>query len=223
MQMTGSIVEVLRNDKDLYDGDLSAYFRALFYRAQNMRNPYHNLRHMLHVAWLCYQAVQFYIERGRPLNRRDVRNLLIAALFHDFDHAGQFGDDDLNIERAIRGLRKNIQPEDVEALPDIEAIIKATEYPHKAPSDQLDLCAQILRDADVSQALSVAWIQQVIIGLATEWSKPPLDVLRAQGGFHRSLKLTTQWARELFPEDVILEKVAEAEALLELLGDPPKA
>ena len=36
---------------------------------------------MLHVTWLCYQAADFYRDRLTP---RQIRNLLIAALFHDF-------------------------------------------------------------------------------------------------------------------------------------------
>lgn len=213
-----SIARIIRNDDELYDGNLVPYFQVLFFRAPNLRHPYHNLRHMLHVMWLCFQACVFY---GATLTRRQVRNLLIAALFHDFGHSGGLGDDDLNIARAIRALRKYAQPEDKPHLADIERIIQATEYPHQGVSSELDLPSQILRDADVSQALSVAWIQQVVIGLATEWSKPPLDVLRAQKGFHASLKFSTSWAERFFPPEVIKEKIAEAEELLALLEEGP--
>lgn len=209
------IAEIIRNDEDRYDGNLAPYFRALFFHAQNLRHPYHNLRHMLHVTWLCYQASVFYDSR---LTRREVRNLLIAALFHDFDHSGQFGNDDLNIERAIRGLKHHIQPEDIDHLRDIEVVIRASEFPHR--DVQESLLVSILRDADVSQALTVAWIQQVIIGLATEWGKPPLEVLKSQKGFHRSLKLVTDWAASFFPARLIEAKIAEAEALLALLEVP---
>jgi hypothetical protein len=58
---------------------------------------------MLHVTWLCYQAAEFYRDR---LTQRQIRNLLIAALFHDFDHPGHPhpGADDpdrINIGRSI--------------------------------------------------------------------------------------------------------------------------
>ena len=222
MQPTGKIVEVIRNDKGLYDGDLAHYFRALVFYGQNLRNPYHNLRHMLHVAWLCHEAISFY---GPSLNRRSRRNLLIAALFHDFDHSGRFGDDDLNIERAVRGLGRHIALADAQFVHHIGRLIRATEFPHRVfpPEDfEEDLSIAILRDADVSQALNEAWIQQVVIGLATEWSKPPLEVLRAQGGFHKSIKFTTEWAQVAFPPEAIEAKVKEAEDLLELLEDAPK-
>ena len=224
MEFRGSIVEVIRNDRNLYDGDLTHYFRALFFHGQNLRHPYHNLRHMLHVLWLCYQAVLYYIlQIGVPLTRRQMRNLFIGAMFHDFDHSGQFGNDDLNIERAVRGLRKHIHPMDEEHIEDIIAIIRTTEYPPKEDSANISLPAQILRDADVSQAMSVAWIQQVIIGLSQEWGKSPLEVLRMQGVFHRNLKFSTAWGNALFPREVIEAKIKESEELLGMLEEPKTA
>jgi hypothetical protein len=32
-----------------YDGDLTVYFQVPFFQARNLHNPYHNLRHTLHV------------------------------------------------------------------------------------------------------------------------------------------------------------------------------
>jgi len=100
---TGDIPEIIGNDRGLYEGDLTGYFRALIFHATNLTRPYHNLRHMLHVTWLCYQAAEFYRDR---LTQRQIRNLLIAALFHDFDHPGHPhpGADDpdrINIGRSI--------------------------------------------------------------------------------------------------------------------------
>jgi hypothetical protein len=60
---TGDIPEIIGNDRGLYEGDLTGYFRALIFHATNLTRPYHNLRHMLHVTWLCYQAAEFYRDR----------------------------------------------------------------------------------------------------------------------------------------------------------------
>src|SRR5271168_1526660 len=58
----------------------------LFYNSSNLNNPYHNFRHtLLHVLWLCEKACRYYQKTLAP---RQMRNLLIAALFHDFDHPG---------------------------------------------------------------------------------------------------------------------------------------
>lgn len=59
-ELTGDLPEIIGNEENLYEGKLILYFRILFCNSTNLKNPYHNFRH--------------------------TRNLLIAALFHDFDH-----------------------------------------------------------------------------------------------------------------------------------------
>ena len=147
-----------------------------------------------------------------------MRNLLIASLFHDFDHSGTMGDDDLNIIKAIRGLEKHIVLADKSSLEEIKGIIRATQYPYDVASDKLNLSGQIIRDADLSQAFSVAWIQQVIFGLAAEWGKKPIEVLGSQTPFLKSLRLHTKWAQIQFPQETIDGKIQEVQELLELLN-----
>lgn len=214
MQVTGSIPIIIRNDEGLYEGNLIQYFRVVFYQARNLFNPYHNFRHMFHVLWLCYQACKFYKDKLTP---REMRNLLIAAMFHDFGHSGSIADDDINILVAKRGLERCILEEDKPYLDEIERIMDATEYPHKVPSEELHLTGQIIRDADLSQTMSAVWIQQAVFGLAQEWGQKPIEVLRQQGPFISSLKFFTKWARQTFPQSDIAEKLREVEELLSLL------
>ena len=146
-----------------------------------------------------------------------MRDLIIAAMFHDFDHSGMMGNDDLNIARAVMGFEKYIAQEDQARAEHIIALIQVTEYPYQIASEHLSLCGQIIRDADLSQALSPAWIQQVVFGLAAEWQKKPIEVLKAQGAFHKNLKLHTEWARQMFSQTDIDKKIIEAKELLDLL------
>ena len=215
----GDIPEIIGNGRGLYEGDLAGYFRVLIFHAKNLTRPYHNLRHMLHVTWLCYQAAEFYRDR---LTLRQIRNLLIAALFHDFDHSGHPhpGADDpdgINIGCAIAALRRHIVPEDRPFLPAIKALIEATNYPYAGAGEQLDLSGQIIRDADLAQSLSPAWIQQVVIRLARERHLSPLEILKMQPAFLAALSFNTEWARNRFPADLVAAKIAEAERLLALL------
>jgi hypothetical protein len=157
-----------------------------------------------------------------------MRNLLIAALFHDFDHPGHShpGENDpdrINIQIAVAGLRRHILPAEHVFLPEIETLIEVTQYPYKVSGDKLDLRGQIIRDADLAQALSSAWIQQIVIGLAAEWGVHPIEVLRAQASFLAALSLHTRWARELFPQELIQAKIEEGEQLLRLLEAPASA
>ncbi|HEX4165767.1 MAG TPA: HD domain-containing protein, partial [Bryobacteraceae bacterium] len=140
-KVTGDLPKIIKNEERLYEGDLTLYFRTLFFRSSNLYNPYHNFRHMLHVLWLCHEACRYY---QRELTPRQMRNLLITALFHDFDHPGHPhpGEDDpdrINIQIAIAGLRRHIMSTDRAFLPEIEALIEATHYPYKIGSDRLDL------------------------------------------------------------------------------------
>src|SRR5437762_6237378 len=179
---------------------------------------------MTHVLWLCYKACQHYSHKLPP---RQTRTLLVAALFHDFDHTGRphRGDEDpdgINIEIAISGLRRFLAPDDQALLPEIEALIEATHFPYKVDSQKLDLLGKIIRDADLAQALSPVWIQQVVIGLAREAGVSPLTMLKVQSSFLTSLRFNTPWAQQLFPRELIDAKITEAEKLLRLLeADDP--
>ena len=102
-EITGDIPEIIGNEANLYQGNLVSYFRILFYNSSNLNNPYHNFRHTLHVLWLCEKACRYY---QKSLTPRQMRNLLIAALFHDFDHPGHLhpgaqDPDRINIKIAI--------------------------------------------------------------------------------------------------------------------------
>ena len=103
----------------------------------------------------------------------------------------------------------------------IEALIQATHYPYRVPSESLDLPARIIRDADVGQTLTAAWIQQVIFGLAAEWGKTPRELLEMQAPFLSRLEFGTEWARSTFPRAYIEEKISEATELLSLLSANP--
>jgi hypothetical protein len=219
-EVTGDIPQIIANQEGVYEGDLVDYFRILFFGAQNLNNPYHNLRHILNVTWLCHKAAKFY---SGEIDPRTARSLLIAAVFHDFDHPGHSGPqypDRRNIDVAIAALRRYVLPTDREALPAIEAIIRATEFPFRTSASSLDLAAKIIRDADLAQALSPAWIQQIVIGLAQEAGLAPLEMLRSQRSFLGALRFNTEWARNEFPPDLIAAKIEEVEALVQLLDDP---
>lgn len=209
-----SVPDIILNTSGLYQGDLGHYFRVTMAHATNLKHPYHNFRHVFHVMWLCYAACVFY---RTELSPRQMRNLLIAAIFHDFNHSGRTGDDFFNIQVAIMALGMYIAEEDRPFLADIEALIRPTEYPYKVAAATLSLSGQILRDADASQALSVAWVQQIIFGLSSEMSIGPIKVFEMQEAFLRGIKFATQWAREMFSSEVIEEKITEAKGYLEII------
>lgn len=207
-----TITEVVINTDQRYEGNLREYFKILFTEPVNTVHPYHNIRHMLHVAWECYDGADFH-----QLNPREFRNLLIAALFHDFNHSGQMtGNDDLEIERALRALRKYILADDRSSLCVIEDLIKSTQFPHIVREDELSVSAKILRDSDMSQSFSTAWIQQIIFGLSKEMRVSPRKFLSEQVVFLSQIRFVSLWGKTRF-EPLRRKRVKEVMDLLEIL------
>ena len=66
VEISGDLPKIIGNEENLYEGNLIYYFRVLFFRANNLYNPYHNFRHMSHVLWLCYKACQYYSHELPP-------------------------------------------------------------------------------------------------------------------------------------------------------------
>ena len=220
-QTNFNIPDVIENSAGLYEGNLVYYFKTIFGSAQNLSNRYHNFRHLFHVAWLCYNACFYYsnlnLSGSEIMSKRVMRNLMIAALFHDFDHSGHTGHDDHEITRAIHSLKKYIGEGDRDQLEEISAMIKATEFPHKPSTSELSLPSAILRDADMSQAMSKVWIQQIVFGLGTEMGLIPTKVLEMQEGFLTNLEFNTEWGRTLFSREEIEGKKKEVRRLLSFL------
>ncbi len=218
----GSIDKIAENTEGLYKGSLEHYVAAVFNDANNVDHPYHNFCHMGFMLWRCHDACRFY---QKVLSRVQMRNVLIAAVMHDYDHTGTAGPDSRNIRRAHVGLGTCILPEDLDSYDDITGIIDASEYPYRVdspPSHELPLTSQIIRDADLTQVFSSTWIQQVPFGLAKEWGKRPIEVLRMQIPFLQNLRFVTEWARTLFPPSVIDEKIGEVRGLLRVVDREAK-
>lgn len=193
--MFAAITDVIINEAGRYEGNLEKYFKILFEKATNVRAPYHNMRHTLHVVSECYDGACYY-----GFDKRIFRNLLIAALFHDFNHAGQMtGNDDLEVERAIRGLRAHLFLEDDPYMECIQGYIRSTQFPHKRANNELALAEQVLRDADMSQSLdSDDWIQQILFGLSAEMRITPKDLLATQENFLSSIEFASEWGIKKF-------------------------
>lgn len=212
--MNNIIIQVINNDENLYDGDLRHYFKIIF-SSPGIRNPYHNLRHYLHTTCSVYMGGK---EMGYPdkYGKRAFRALLVAALFHDYDHSGKNGNDADEIKRAIAGFKNNILKEDADIADEIVGLIKATQYPH-ADDIQNSLGAALLCDADMSQNFSDVWMQQILIGLATEKEIIPINLLEKQIDFLPNISFSTDWAKSNYSEGVIREKIDNVMKLLDIL------
>jgi hypothetical protein len=215
-QFVGDIANMIQNRDDVYTGvSLSCYFRVIM-SAPNIHHGYHGLRHMLHVTWVCYQACKYY-RRLDQMTKRETRNLLIAAMFHDYGHCGQAGDDAVNIEAALDGLREHIDDMDKDHLVAISRVIHVTQFPHASLGDSSTLSEQVIRDADISQAFGTTWIGDIAAGFGSELDKTPVEMLEQQLGFLGVVQFHSDFGKTFFGQDAINAKFRETKDLLSIL------
>lgn len=212
-----SIVPIIKNDAKAYEGDLRHYFKIIFHENKGNANSYHGIRHLLHVLWECHDAIQYY-ENSIYRNRFQNRALLIAAMFHDAMHCGRIGNDDINIELAIRLLKKHALPQDIEdgTINCACLYIKSTEYDKKHVREANNEYEKVLRDADISQVFSSAWLRIVLFGLSQEIGISPEEMLLSQESFLSSIQFESEWGKFKF-DRAIKEKIIEVKELIQIL------
>lgn len=157
--MKKSISEYLRIIQSF---KLEFYFHILLIENKGATNPYHNNYHILTVFINCYKAA-----KKERLEKKEIRILLIAALFHDFNHsAGQYTDD-VNVKNSISAFWKYSVESEIDSEKIIE-IIKATQFPYIIPENELSIEQKIIRDCDLMQWYESNYLQQVFYGLSQE-------------------------------------------------------
>lgn len=184
--------------------NLGFYVRLLL-GSKCRQNPYHNVGHMFHVLYECYEAVVFYhleVECARPL--------LIAALMHDYDHPGVATGqpDSKNILITCEAFMRLCPCEDRGIRDSVIRLIQCTEFPHQG---EVDTLGDIIRDADRSQAFAskTSYID-VLIDLGQEsLQQLSVEFLEGQIVFLRSLVWNTAWAKSKYPPKLVSAKIDE--------------
>lgn len=160
--------------------------------------PYHNMDHLLWVTQKCYEGALY-----ENLDSRQTDKLLVAALFHDFNHTMGESSDDVNIKFAVNGFRDFfmdvLKSTDGEFMGDVVDIIRATEYPYVISEDILTIEQKIIRDADLMQAISDNWFGMIMLGLSKEAKGAPLNaVVEGNIKFHKGVKMITEWGQRMY-------------------------
>jgi hypothetical protein len=218
-----NILDIINNEHRRYDGDLKWYFKKIM-ESPNANMSYHNVRHTLHVLWEAYDGgIQYNI------GSRYLRVLLIAALYHDYDHTGKIneGGDLVNIERAVNGFKQHsnldnnpYKKTDKVSLEEIEILIRCTEYPYRKISTGIitdSRIIDIIRDADMSQTFSPVWMQSILYGLGTELGKNYKEMLEMQIPFLENLDFKTSWAKLKFGNK-IPERIHYIKNMLDIIN-----
>lgn len=174
---------------------LDSYLTSFLKNNTALTSPYHNLFHSFCVASNCYLIAQ-----DEKLEPEQIKELVIAGLFHDFNHSQGKLSDEANVKEAIKQFEK-YSKEDKETTKRISRIIEVTQYPYVIPNKELSLQEKIIRDADMLQPFEKNYIQQVIIGLLMqELSMPMEKALETQIKFIKNMKpeFNTDYSKKVY-------------------------
>jgi len=190
---------------------LDNYLKNVLEKSTSNVAPYHNFYHVM-----CMVKNVYNISKSLDFNDESTRPLLIAALFHDFNHSMGAHNDAWNVAEAIKSY-KLYSKENKETNLKVINIIEATQYPYVIPEDQLSLEQKIIRDADLMQTFESNYLQQNWMGLSVEMKTDLLSSLKGSEKFWNSVKFHTDYAQAL-SEEVMPSKFQDVEYLINLLS-----
>jgi HD superfamily phosphodiesterase len=171
---------------------LENYLKIILKENKSNNLPYHNLYHTL-----CVVDNVHAISTNEELSSKEIRLVMLAALFHDFNHSGGKLSDSENVKNAIEAF-KTFSVESEKDNNFVVEIIKATEYPYVIKDDELSLYQKIIRDADLMQTFEKNYLQQNVIGLMEELKVDSLDkMLEGSLNFWKNCKFHTDFAKEM--------------------------
>lgn len=178
-------------------------------------NPYHNFEHTTNVFLYCYEGSEYH-----SVPKKERLNLLISALFHDFNHSGGKMKDSININNAKLGVEswsKEHSDSNID-LEQIYALIEITEFPYNVSSNSLNLQQQILRDSDMGSIFTDNWFQTIMLGLSSESNTELTDFIDQQLNFMSNMKANTLWFKET-KIDKIQDKIEQLNIFKEFIND----
>ena len=199
------------------DNTLSKALSYIINTNQSNHNPYHNFNHLLNTAKYALR-----IGKSENLTEYEIRNLIIAALFHDVNHTGNLkNSDSMNIGLAIGKFAEfyNNNLVTIFTTVDIDfilivSLIQATEYPYI----EIDLTKLhlIIRDADFSQIFENDFVHAIVLGLAKEQNVNIKKRVSDQISFTKVLVYNTEYCKLIWNElrDERIEEFSIIEKIL---------
>lgn len=154
-------------------------------------NPYHNNHHLLGVFRSAMKLTIGHLET------KDITEIGLAALFHDFNHSGGKLTDTENIKLAITELSvfhiNNVQLFTDKGIDvgNSYVLMNITEYPHKREPETIQ--EKIIRYSDMLQYYDENWFLNVVMGfLNKEVGLSIKDSIENQIKFVNNVKFYTE-------------------------------
>lgn len=172
----------------------SAYAYIIRYN-NGLNNPYHNNIHLYGVFIDVIKMCNHY-----DVNGKEKVSMGLSALFHDFNHNGKIGNDDVNINVSIEGFHKWLSTINEKEKIDIdidlvEKIIRTTEFPLRPNPDTIE--EKIMMDADMLSTYKTNWFDTVIVGLSREYNVTIEKQIDNQIKFVNNLTFYTGYAKNI--------------------------
>lgn len=181
-------------------------------------NPYHNNNHLMFVFYFAMEMANYY-----KLDDFHKVHLGLVALFHDFNHNGKIGNDDVNLKEAylgfldfyannLNGIDYNVKMDDIDT--DLfKEILSHTEFPSRSEPKTIE--DQIIMDSDMLVNYTSSWFKDNLIGLSKEFGLSIKDQIPNQIKFIEELSFYTEYAQNLHKEkkDKLLDKLRQLERI----------
>ena len=183
--------------------NLEKYLKILLEDNSGNNNQYHNFFHSQCVFVNSYKIAKY----ENKFDDNDIRNLLIASLFHDFNHSAGLLKDHQNVHLAVVALSFYFKDEEsVKNFKIIKDLIYKTEFPFNEEIDnELTDLEKVLRDADIMQTVESNFIQQILFGLYNEL-KIENDLIKRinyQIEFMKTIRLFTEYGNLIIKAKII--------------------
>lgn len=183
---------MLKNNRDQFQNvlnsfkefNISDYLKIFMVNNHSNALPYHNFYHSIVVTDAIIEYVTYCLKYDNKPNVEQYRLLLIAALFHDFNHSGGVHDDEWNINQAKSDISLIMleQGENEGDVMTVCSLIDATRYPYTIENEDLTPFQAALRSADLLMIDQDNYFQTIIMGLSNEanlQSELPNVILRS--------------------------------------------
>lgn len=181
-------VEIIRNYNLWWEWDK-------FVRSNPSNNlPYHNQFHAQCMIENCYEGAQYY-----NLPRDTTREILVAAMFHDFAHSGGKTPDSINVQKALAESQAHNFSKTVFDC------IKCTEYPFVVEPYTIE--QRIIRDADLMQFRFPNWEDMLLVQLKKEIEIAQCkeitedEMIAGQREFWKGITFFTEWGDKVLEEE----------------------
>ena len=169
------------------------------------KNTYHNIDRL-------FTVFKYTTILSEQISIKNEIELFIAALFHDYNHLGKMGNDNLNIEKAKYTVAEfhKLFPEF--NLDIVHYLIDCTEYPYTVKDKALTIEGKMIRDADMSYILEDISIVKLYYGLRNEFDQTLETFLDNQTNFLSNVKFYTPYLQNIW-NSIKEDKLYEIELL----------